>query len=185
MIEKVTLPPQPPVAAPDPRPHCFQFRPGVYTCLRRGPVQYMTDLYDEWWTQRTGIDEALARGGEILITGLGLGLVAEAILRPPESPVTRLTIVEFSADVIRLVAPFLEARYPGRIEIIHGDAFTWTPPAGRTFSVGWHDIWPDPHTPTNAAEMDRLETRHGAWCDWQGFWPKAYLVAMAGTPAPA
>src|SRR4051812_35762651 len=167
------------MAAVDPRPDCFQFRPGVYTCLRRGPVQYMTDLYDEWWTQRTGIAEALARGGEILITGLGLGLVAEAILRPPASPVTRLTIVEFSEDVIRLVAPFLQARYPGRIEIVQGDAFTWTPLHGRTFSVGWHDIWPDPHTATNAAEMDRLERRHGIWCDWQGFWPKAYLEAMA------
>ena len=139
----------------------------------------MTDLYDEWWTQRRGIEEALKRGGEILVTGLGLGLVAEAILRTPESNVTRVTIVEQSADVIQLVAPFLRSRYGDKIEIQEGDAFVWEPPAERRFTVGWHDIWPDPYTNTNVEEMERLEAHHARWCDWQGFWPKAYLEAIA------
>ena len=138
----------------------------------------MTDRYDEWWTQRRGIEEAIVRGGEILITGLGLGLVAEAILRAPEGNVTRITIVEQSADVIQLVAPFLQERYGKKLEIVEGDAFLWRPPADRHFTVGWHDIWPDPAAATNADEMMELERHHSAWCDWQGFWPQEYLLAF-------
>ncbi len=137
----------------------------------------MTDLYDEWWTQRTGIEEALKRGGEILVTGLGLGLVAEAILRSASDKVARITIVEKSPDVINLVGPYLNSRYPDKIHVVEGDAFHWEPEPGRQFSVGWHDIWPDPYTAANDGEMRQLEAHHGRWCDWQGFWPRCYLEA--------
>jgi spermidine synthase len=140
----------------------------------------MTDFYDEWWTQRDGIGEALDRGGDVLITGLGLGLIAEAMLRPVQSRVQRITIVEYSSDVIQLVAPHLHSHYPGKIEIIQADAFTWEPHREQRFTVGWHDIWPDPHTPANAEDMKRLEEHYRPWCDWQGFWPKTYQEAVAG-----
>jgi hypothetical protein len=179
VIEKVLLEECEYDPSTDSRPECFRFRPGSYTLLRRDNVQFMTDLYDEWWTQRIAIDEAVKRGGEVLITGLGLGLIAEALLRATD--VARVTVVEFAADVIRLVAPHIEARHPGRIEIVQGDAFSWEPPPGRHFTIGWHDIWPDPYTPENAAEMTRLEARYAACCDWQGFWPREYLRA-ARTP---
>jgi hypothetical protein len=179
VIEKISMPERDYDPVADSRPNCFKYRPGIYTCLRRERTQFMTDLYDEWWTQRAAIVEAAARGGNILITGLGLGLVAEAILRTPESNVTRVTIVEQSADVIQLVGPFLKNRYGARIEIAEGNAFSWQNPTGRNFTVGWHDIWPDPYTSTNVEEMERLEAHHARWCDWQGFWPKAYLEAIA------
>jgi hypothetical protein len=166
--------------AKDTRPVCFKYRPGTYTCLRRGPEQFMTDFYDEWWTQRDGIAEALLRGGDVVITGLGIGMVTEAILRPADSKVNHVTIVEYSPDVIRLVAPYLEGRYPGRVEIVQGDAYTWEPPAGRRFTVAWHDIWPNPHDPEVIPQMDLLEARYSAWCDWVGFWPKTYFAAERG-----
>ena len=166
-------------ASTDTRPECFRYRAGTYTCLQRGGTQFMTDLYDEWWTQRQAISEAIARGGEILITGLGLGLVAEAILRVPGNRVSRITIIEQSSDVISLVAPFLQARYRDRLEIINADAFSWAPSDGRRFTVGWHDIWPNPYAPENAAEIEQLTVHHAKWCDWQGFWPKTYLEATA------
>jgi hypothetical protein len=161
----------------DARPDCFKFRPGVYRSLRRGPEQFMTDLYDEWWTQRLAIEESARRGGEILITGLGLGLVVESIFRLPGSPVRHATIVEQSADVISLVAPHLQAKYPGRIEVVHADAFAWTPPTGRRFSIGWHDIWPNPWASECADEMGYLESRYRPWCDWQGSWAREYVAA--------
>ncbi|MDX2043194.1 MAG: class I SAM-dependent methyltransferase [Acidobacteriota bacterium] len=140
----------------------------------------MTDFYDEWWTQRQGIEQALTRGGEILITGLGLGLIAEAMLRPANSPVSRITIIEFSPDVIRLVAPYIQSRYPNKVEIIEADAFTWQPLTGKRFTVGWHDIWPNPTASSNDEEMERLETHYRNYCDWQGFWPKTYIEAVNG-----
>jgi hypothetical protein len=180
VIEKLLIPARDYDPATDPRPDCFKFRPGTYTCLRREATQFMTDLYDEWWTQREGIAQALRRGGDVLVTGLGLGLVAEAMLRPATSKVQRVTVVELSPDVVRLVKPYLEGRYAGRIEVVEADAFTWEPPRERRFTVGWHDIWPDPHTAVVTEEMHRLEHRYSAWCDWQGFWPQSYRAALAG-----
>jgi hypothetical protein len=175
-VERVTIPPRDYDPASDPRPDCFKFRPGTYTSLRRGPTQFMTDLYDEWWTQRPAITEALARGGDVLVTGLGLGVVVDAMLEPADSPVHRITVLELSSDVIRLVAPHLLAAHPGRLEVIHADAFVWTPPESAHFSVVWHDIWPNPQAPECAAEIERLERRYGPLCDWQGSWPREYLA---------
>jgi hypothetical protein len=177
VIERHVIADRPYDPASDPRPECFKFRPGQYTILRRDGTHFMTDFYDEWFTQRIGITEAIARGGNVLITGLGIGLVAEAMLKEPESHVEHITIVELSEDVIGLVAPYLTSRYPEKIEIVHGDAFTWQPPSGRRFTVGWHDIWPDPWTPENEAEMSRLDEHYRASCDWQGFWPREYVRA--------
>lgn len=179
VIERVLIPQREYDPAADPRPDCFKFRPGFYTMLRREETQFMTDLYDEWWTQRAAIEQAVRRGGEVVITGLGLGLVAESILLHPLSRVERITIVELSPDVVRLVAPYLCSRYPGKVDVIESDAFTWQPPPGRRFTVGWHDIWPDPYKAENEGEINRLEQRYRSWCDWQGFWPRSYLEALS------
>jgi hypothetical protein len=179
VVERVTIPERAYDPDRDPRPDCFKFRPGIYTSLRCGSIQFMTDLYDEWWTQRQAMDEARRRGGRVLITGLGLGLVAQAILRDPDSAVERVTILEQSPDVIRLVAPSLAARHPGKVEVVEADAFTWSPGDAR-FSVVWHDIWPDPYLPQIEAERASLEARYLACSDWRGYWPQEYLRALRG-----
>ena len=168
IIERFEVP-APAVDRPDLRPDWAQTLPGWYTRLRRGPEVFMTDSHDEWWTQRTAIDEARQRGGFILITGLGLGLVIEEILGGAES-VRKLTVVEQSPDVLQLVGPHLQSRYGDRLEIVCADAFTWIPPDGLHYSVAWHDIWPNPRDPACATQIERLQTRYASWCDWQGSW---------------
>ena len=110
------------------------------------------------------------------MTGLGLGLVVEAMLLPPESRVRRVTVVERSSDVIRLVAPHLVGARPGHVEVIEADAFSWSPPSAARFSVAWHDIWPNPYAPECAGEMGTLERRYEPFSDWQGSWPREYLA---------
>lgn len=134
----------------------------------------MTDLYDEWWTQRRAIAEARVRGGSVLITGLGLGIVVASMLQNPGTRVEQVVVVERSADVIALVAPHLKNHYASQIEIINADAFEWQPAAGQHFSVGWHDIWPNPHEPGVLAQAAQLEQHYAAHCDWQGNWVRDY-----------
>lgn len=160
----------------DPRPEWCRPRAGSYTRLRRGNEVFMTDLFEEWWTQRSGIEEARRRGGEVLVTGLGLGMVVESVLRAPASTVERVSVVERSADVIRLVGPYLEGRWGGRLRIIHADAFTWEPQSDASFTVGWHDIWPSPYGVAVEEQVERLERRFRSCCDWQGSWPRACLA---------
>jgi hypothetical protein len=161
----------------DSRPKCFQSPAGTYTRLKDGNEVFMTDLFDEWWTQRIAVEQAGVRGGDVLITGLGLGLVVTSMLEFPENRVERLIVIERSADVISLVAPSLENRYNGRIEIINADAFEWLPPSGQRFTVGWHDIWPNPHEPGLLAQTEGLEQRYAPYCAWQGNWIREYHAA--------
>lgn len=136
----------------------------------------MTDTYPEWWTQKEPVEEACRRGGRVLVTGLGLGVIVESMLRTPGSRVRHITVVEASSDVIRLIGPHLGARYGDRLEIVHASAFDWTPPKGSHYDVIWHDIWPSPYEPGNLPEMERLEEIYGRYCDWQGFWGRDMIV---------
>ena len=167
---------QPDEGRRDDRPHWAQSPPGRYTRLMQGYTVYMTDFRDEWWTQRQAIAEACRRGGRVLISGLGLGIVLESMYRTPGSKVEHITVLEAAADVIRLVAPHLRARYGQRLEILHIDAFEWRPPDGVRYSVVWHDIWPNPYDATNAPEMDRLKKRFAPVCDWQGVWARDFIA---------
>lgn len=163
-------------------PDCAQRRPGRYSRLRRDGEVFMTDLHDEWWTQRVAIVEACRRGGSLLVTGLGLGLVVESILGADGGRVQEVTVLEHSPDVIRLIAPHLLERYPGRLRVEQADAYTWQPPPGRRFDLVWHDIWPNPYAAEVEDQMQRLEARYSALCDWQGCWPREYLWVYDRVP---
>jgi hypothetical protein len=165
----------------DARPDAFRFRSGEYTELRHAGITFMTDLYDEWWTQRRAIERARRVGGKVLITGLGLGMVVEAILSAPAlATVSSVTVLEQSADVIDLVAPHLLRQFPDQVEIVHADAFTWQPGAPMRFDTVWHDIWPDPDASQVEADVARLRRQHQPWSEWQGFWPIDYRDALNG-----
>ena len=180
-VRRVLLPPQV-VKVQDDRPDCFRYRPGDYTELRCGGITFMTDLYDEWWTHRCAIERARAVGGRVLVTGLGLGLVVKEMLANPSSraAIDRVVVLERSADVIQLAAPSLLAELGGALDVIHADAFNWTPAPGEKFQTVWHDIWPDPLATVVEAEMKMLRAHHAPWSDWQGFWPEDYGRALHG-----
>lgn len=72
--------------------------------------------------------------GNVLIAGLGLGMVLKALLDKPE--VHHITVVEESDDVIKLVSPFYQDK---RVTIVHQDIFDYNPT--ETFDFAWFDIW--------------------------------------------
>lgn len=119
------------------------------------------------------------------MTGLGLGLVVDAMLGAAGSRVTQVTVVELSDDVIRLVRPHLAKRWGQKVEVVHADAFEWKPSPGERFTVGWHDVWPDPHGDAVRESVARLEAHHQTHCDWQGSWPTEYRRAASHAPASA
>ncbi len=163
----------------DNRPPWLRSPPGEYTRLSCGTTIFMTDLHDEWWTQRDAIHEACRRGGRVLITGLGLGLVAMSMLGTAGSGVEQVTIVENSEDVIRLVGDHLVSKFASRLEIVHASAYDWLPPKNARYSVVWHDIWPNPQAPCCWPEIAMLENHYAPFADWQGSWPRSYNQALA------
>ena len=137
---------------------------GTYTRLTRGGEVVMSDTPDEISDHLHAIHRA---HGHVLINGLGLGMVLQAVLRKPE--VERATVVDNSADVIALVGPHYQAMFGDRLTIIEADALEYKPPKGSRFGVVWHDIW-DGICSDNLPDMKALHRRYGRLTEWQGSW---------------
>ncbi len=107
--------------------------------------------------------------GNVLINGLGLGMVVQACLDKTE--VDTVTVVEVEEAVIRLTGAHYQNRYGTRLNIVHGDAYDWVPPKGIRYDVVWHDIWPD-ICADNYEQMKILHRKYGRRSVWQGSWCK-------------
>jgi hypothetical protein len=142
---------------------------GTYTMLKMdGSLDPMmsdtpAEINDHYWF----VSEA---EGNVLVTGLGLGIVANALALKPE--VKKVTVIEIDTDVINLVANHLTAKHGDKLEIIQADAFTWIPPQPRKrgmFDCAWHDIWPSICS-DNWDEMKRLKRHYQNWIKRQECW---------------
>lgn len=135
------------------------------TSLYRGGTLVMSDTPDE-------LDDLYplfvrSPRGRVLVNGLGLGCVVRGLLAHPA--VEHVDVVEISADLIALVGP--QVADP-RLEIHHGDAYTYRWPPGTRWDVAWHDVW-DTISADNLPEMARLHRRYGGRVRWQGSWCRA------------
>lgn len=134
---------------------------GTYVHLYVGGELMMSDTLMEKKTNR----EVLYRArGHVLIAGLGLGMILHPIAA--KSDVTKITVVEKSPDVVKLVG----ASLPKKVEVVTADIFDWTPEKGTKFDALYFDIWPS-ITTSNLAEMTTLHARFrkfratGSWVD--------------------
>lgn len=143
---------------------------GEYTRLMHGDVLVMSDTPAEIMDHLDVIREAK---GRVLLNGLGLGVVLDAILHKPE--VQHITVIEISKDVRRLVGQHylhqnaLHLKTNKELQIIVADAMTWRPKSGERFDVVWHDIWNN-ICADNLPEMIKLHRAYGRRCNWQGSW---------------
>ncbi|GAI86930.1 unnamed protein product, partial [marine sediment metagenome] len=105
--------------------------------------------------------------GQVLLNGLGLGLVLRACLLKPE--VDHVTVIEIAPEVIALVVPHLREQFGDKFTIHAADALTWKAPVNSRWNVVWHDIF-DAICTDNLPIMTRLKRRYGRRCDWQRCW---------------
>ncbi len=136
--------------------------PGVYWRLKRGNEVVMSNTPAEIRDHREFIRRAC---GNVLINGLGLGVIVEILLAKPE--VEHITIIETSEDVIKLTGKYYDDE--PRVTIIHDDAFKYVPPKGTRYNAVWHDIF-DNICEKNIEDMKKLHRKYGRRCDWQGSW---------------
>jgi len=142
-------------------------RPGTYTRMLRGETLVMSDTPDEKRDHYGPVLEARREGGRVLVAGLGIGMVANAILQLEN--VEHVTVIEQSPDVIALAAPHYQERYGDRLEIIEADVFAWKPPKGAKWSVAWFDIW-DTICEENLEGMTKLKRKFARRAAWKGCW---------------
>jgi spermidine synthase len=94
-------------------------------------------MYDDMHVIIQSSNCILNAKGKVLLTGLGIGMCARALMNKPD--VDEITIIEKEADIISLVKPiFKESK---KIKIINDDAYIWLPPKGTMYDFAWHDMF--------------------------------------------
>lgn len=117
---------------------CAWSYPGRYTSIEIDGLAFASDEAKEIVDY---LPFLRAAHGHILLTGLGLGLCLQALLRKED--VEHVTVIERNPDVLAIVAPHYRAMFDNaRMTFVEADAFTWQPPRGIRFDIGYHDIWP-------------------------------------------
>lgn len=153
--------------------HGRSTRPGVYTGLYRNGGLWMSDTDAE----RSDHYEAMHHSGCILVHGLGLGCIVNYLLG--DERVERIDAVEIDPDVLALVGPHYEAKFPGRFFAHLGNAYDFTWPKGTEFDYIWSDIWQHLCT-DNLDEMAKLRRRCSrlglASADRHGCWGRDFLL---------
>lgn len=138
--------------------------PGQYTKLFIDAGLVMSDTYDEY---RDHIGIIHAAKGHVLIAGLGLGMVLQAIAK--KENVTRITVIELNQNVIDLVGPHYKAMLGDKLEIICADILTWKPPKGIRYGAVWFDVWNEICL-DNYDQIKKLIRRYAKRADWKGAW---------------
>lgn len=113
----------------------YHISPGRFTRLHVGGQLYMTDTAME---QRTNINFVRRANGNVLIAGLGIGLIIAPLLTADN--VESITVIERTQGVIDAVEPHL--RNP-KLEVVCADIFEWRPAKGAKYDSIYFDIWPD------------------------------------------
>ncbi len=126
-------------------------------------------MSDTRYEHLTNYDIVRKARGNVLIAGLGLGMILHPILMNDE--VSSVTIVEKYADVIALIQPTLPSVQ--RVHIECADIFTWDN-KGRKFDVIYFDIWPL-ITGDNYPEMKTLHARARKWRS-KGAWVSSWCL---------
>jgi len=140
--------------------------PGDYCQLIVAGELMMSDTRLEHDTNQTVVWKA---SGDILIAGLGIGLILVPILA--KTNVRSVTVVELHQDVVDLIAPNFK---DDRLQIICGDIYSWKPAKGAKFQTIYFDIWPNICL-SNRNQMTKLERRFRTYLDkggWMNSWAK-------------
>jgi len=143
------------------------FKAGEYVRLvRKGDHDPM--ISDTAMEKETNLDFYEEAHGDVLIAGLGIGMVLLAVQN--KSNVTSVTVVEKEQEIIDLVKPQLPLNK--KVTIVHGDIFDYIPT--QKFDTIYFDIW-DNICGDNWEEMKKLHRKFRSKLKpngWMSSWRK-------------
>lgn len=148
--------------------------PGEYIQLSVNGELMMSDTQMERYTNQEFIRNA---HGEVMIAGLGIGMILENLLPLiEEGRVSRVVVYEKYQDVIDLVAH----RYTGRmpLEVRCKDILTYMPKKEERYDTMYFDIWPT----ICIDNLEQIKMLHYRWRShkkdehsWMDSWMSEFL----------
>lgn len=127
--------------------------PGKYIRLLHNNECVMSDTDME---KRTNYEFCSNAHGDILIGGLGIGMIIMAIQDNPK--VNSITVIEKSKEVIEMVATQLN--FNAKVKIICADVFEWKPENGIKYDMVYMDIWNWINSDIYKSEMKPLKRKY-------------------------
>lgn len=139
-------------------------RNGTYSILK---VQGGVVMSDTDMERRSNLGVILDAQGDVLIGGLGLGMIVCPLLRKPT--VRTITVIELNPNVIALVEPHVRRWAAdrnldpgGRLAVVQADVYTWRPAKDQKFDAIYFDVWHD-ICEDNLIGIRRLHNRAKSW----------------------
>lgn len=139
---------------------------GTVAILRVNGMTMMSDTRHERLTNWEFYHQAK---GNVLIAGLGLGIIVHGIL--DKNSVKSVTVIEKEMDVIKLIRPTLPKNKS--LSIIHADIFDWKPEQGALYDCIYFDIWANASDGRATPDRRKLSGRfkkYKAEGAWMGSW---------------
>ena len=145
---------------------------GTYMRLKHNGEVVMSNTYME---ERTNMDFIYNAYGDILIGGLGIGMIIMAIQDNPE--VKSITVIERYEEVINMVATQL--KFNDKVKIINADVFDWKPEKGNKYDVIYMDIWNYINEVIYNEEMKPLKRKFSRYLKSKELSPKRFNKCWA------
>ena len=122
--------------------------------------------------ERTNFEFIKKAHGDILIGGLGIGLIVMAI--QDKQDVESITVVEKASEVIQLLSSL---PYNDKVTVVEGDVFSWKPE--RKYDTIYIDIWPYVNEDVYEKEMVPLKRRYQRYLKPKEESPNRFLRCWA------
>jgi len=139
----------------------------------------MSDTPMERRTNRMFVNVAK---GEVLIAGLGIGMVLWPLLQKED--VTAITVIELEPEVIEMVEPVFQpiaGKTRTELTVIEASIFDWPLPKDTMWDTIYFDVWAD-ICGDNWSEMKTLNRRFSRRVNvggWKGAWRKGDMRERA------
>lgn len=146
--------------------------PGTYVRLTHNGECVMSDTNME---KRTNMDFVCNAYGDVLIGGLGIGMIILAIQDKPE--VKSITVIEKNQEVINMVASQLN--FNEKVNIICADVFEWKPEKNVKYDVSYMDIWNWINEDVYEREMKPLKRKYARFLRSKSENPNRYNKCWA------
>lgn len=121
-------------------------------CVLRDNEKREIVMSDSWMEQHTNIEFVETAEGDVLVAGLGIGMILLALQEKPE--VKSITIVEISQELVDFIAPNLPLN--DKVNIVVEDIHNFTP--DKMYDIVYCDIWND-ISGSNYDEMNELSEK--------------------------
>lgn len=146
------------------------------------PVSYIRLLHkgecvmsDTNMEKRTNMDFCINAYGDILIGGLGIGMIILAIQDNPE--VKTITVIEKNQEVIDMIVSQLH--FNEKVNIICDDVFKWKPDPEMKYDMSYMDIWNWINKDVYEKEMKPLKRRYAKFLKSKKENPRYYNKCWA------